>query len=119
MLGLPGIAVSQQSRAREMDFRLGERFDFDAAAAFTARLVERARRRAAAARARCSTSTSRPASPSGVEVTRLGKRIYRDALELVDEEDGRRRFRIYGDSPVHDDEPGTDLAAVARRPRSR
>ena len=51
--------------------------------------------------------------PDGVEVARLGKRIYQDALELVEEEDGRRRYRIYGDSPVHDDEPGTDLAAVA------
>ena len=40
VLGIPGIAVSQQSAAREMDFRLGDRFDFEAAAAFTARLVE-------------------------------------------------------------------------------
>src|SRR5213592_2128340 len=40
VLGVPGIAVSQQSKAREMDFRLGERFDFAEAAAFTARLVE-------------------------------------------------------------------------------
>ncbi len=36
-----------------------------------------------------------------------------DALELVEREDGRRRYHIYGDSPVHDDEQGTDLAAVA------
>ena len=28
VLGIPGIAVSQQSNAREMDFRLGSRFDF-------------------------------------------------------------------------------------------
>src|SRR3954454_19957498 len=40
VLGVPGIAVSQQSLAREMDFRLGERFDFTAAAAFVARMVE-------------------------------------------------------------------------------
>ena len=40
VLGLPAVAVSQQSAAREMDFRLGERFDFTAAAAFTARVVE-------------------------------------------------------------------------------
>ena len=49
-----------------------------------------------------------------MEVARLGKRIYRDALEQVgSDEEGRRRYRIYGDSPVHDDEAGTDLAAVA------
>src|SRR6187399_1446549 len=41
VLGIPGIAVSQQSQAREMDFRLGRSFDFTVAATFTARLVER------------------------------------------------------------------------------
>src|SRR5215211_8817817 len=40
VLGLPAIAVSQQSTAREMDFRLGKQFEFEAAAAFIARLVE-------------------------------------------------------------------------------
>ena len=39
VLGLPGIAVSQQSRARELDFRVGSAFDFEVAATFTARLV--------------------------------------------------------------------------------
>ena len=40
VLGIPGIAVSQQSARREMDFRLGEEFDFTVAADFTARIVE-------------------------------------------------------------------------------
>ena len=40
VLGLPGIAVSQQSYARELDFRIGSRFDFATAATFTARIVE-------------------------------------------------------------------------------
>jgi 5'-nucleotidase len=39
VLGIPGIAVSQQSNAREMDFRLGSRFGFERAAEFTARVV--------------------------------------------------------------------------------
>src|SRR6201988_2213029 len=39
VLGLPGIAVSQQSSARELDFRVGTGFDFTVAAAFTANLV--------------------------------------------------------------------------------
>src|SRR2546426_9086914 len=39
VLGLPGIAVSQQSKKREMDFRFGRDFDFDAAALFASRLV--------------------------------------------------------------------------------
>src|SRR5436190_12847781 len=39
VLGLPGIAVSQQSNALELDFVTGEGFEFGVAAAFTARLV--------------------------------------------------------------------------------
>jgi 5'-nucleotidase len=112
VLGIPGIAVSQQSNAREMDFRLGERFEFETAAAFTARLVEQLDDVPLAAGTLLNVNV--PAGePDGVEVTRLGKRVYRDQLTVVDEEDGRKRFRIYGDSPVHDDAPGTDLAAVA------
>src|SRR5216117_3679468 len=40
VLGVPGIAVSQQSRAGEMSFIPGTQFDFGTAALFTARLVE-------------------------------------------------------------------------------
>src|SRR5204863_5526634 len=39
VLGLPGIAVSQQSTARELDFRAGSGFQFEVAARFTSRLV--------------------------------------------------------------------------------
>ena len=41
MLGVPAIAVSQQSQKREMDFRLGREFDFSVAATFIARMVAR------------------------------------------------------------------------------
>jgi 5'-nucleotidase len=112
VLGVPGIAFSQQSLAREMDFRLGERFDFSIGAAFAARLVEQLDD--VPLPAGTLLNVNLPAGePDGVEVTRLGKRIYRDELRIVAEEEGRRRFSIYGDSPIHDDEPGTDLAAVA------
>ena len=53
VLGLPAIAVSQQSAAREMDFRLGREFDFDDARAVRRARRRGARRRAAARRARC------------------------------------------------------------------
>ena len=112
VLGVPGIAVSQQSIAREMDFRLGSRFAFGTAADFTARVVEEL------------TDVPLPegtllnvnvpaGDPEGVEVTRLGKRIYRDELQLeAQDEDGRRHYWIYGGDPDFHDEPGTDLAAV-------
>jgi 5'-nucleotidase len=112
MLGIPGIAVSQQSEARELDFRLGDRFEFAAAAAFTARIVEQLDDVPLPEGTLLNVNV--PAGDvKGVDVARLGKRIYRDDLELVEEADGRRRYRIYGDSPVHDDDEGTDLAAVS------
>ena len=114
VLGLPGIAVSQQSTALELDFRSGEGFDFQVAASFTARMVE----------ALCHTplpggtllNVNLPGGPpTGVEVARLGKRIYRDELSLVDEPSSRRRlYRIYGDASYEREETGTDLAAVAQ-----
>ena len=112
VLGLPAIAVSQQSGARALDFRFQGGFRFDAAASFVARLVERIE--------------DVPLPPStllninvpagdvnGVEVTRLGKRIYTDELKLETEEEHRRRYWVYGSDPGFHDEPGTDLAAVA------
>jgi 5'-nucleotidase len=52
--------------------------------------------------------------PQGVQVARLGKRVYRDELALVDEATGGRRlYRIYGDASYERDESGTDLEAVA------
>ena len=113
VLGIPGIAVSQQSLAREMDVRLGREFDFETAAAFTAQIVDRLDDVPLPEGTLLNINV--PAGDAdGVEVTRLGKRIYRDALEQVDsDEEGRKRFRIYGDAPIYQDEEGTDLAAVA------
>jgi 5'-nucleotidase len=117
VLGLPGIAVSQQSVSRELDFRVGFAFDFDVAASFTARLV------AELANVPLPQGTllniNVPgARPAGVTVARLGKRIYRDELALVDVDpahpnSGRRLYRIYGDASFERDETGTDLAAIA------
>jgi 5'-nucleotidase len=114
VLGLPAIAVSQQSLKREMDFRLGIEFAFDEAARFTARVVEELEDVPLPPSTLLNINV--PAGdPSGVDVARLGKRIYRDRLEPKDDdpETGRRRYFIYGAEPGFEDEPGTDLAAVA------
>jgi 5'-nucleotidase len=113
VLGLPGVAVSQQSSAGELDFRLSERFDFDVAARFAARVVEEIEDVPLPAGTLLNVNV--PAGdPDGVEVTRLGKRIYRDKLTLEDEAGGNRRlFRIYGQDIGYEEEEGTDLAAVA------
>jgi 5'/3'-nucleotidase len=120
VVGLPGIAVSQQSDAREMDFRLGSRFEFGTAAEFTARVVAELACTAGEAGGRIPLPSGTllnvnvPAGEvEGVEVTRLGKRIYRDELKLAaEDEDGGRRYWIYGADPGFHDEEGTDLAAV-------
>jgi 5'-nucleotidase len=113
ILGLPGIAISQQSSARELDFRSGEAFRFEAAAAFAARLV--AGLEDVPLPPGTLLNVNVPGiDPTGVEVARLGKRIYRDELSLVDRgSGGRRLYRIYGDASYERDETGTDLAAVA------
>ena len=112
VLGLPAIAVSQQSAAREMDFRLGDRVDFAGGARFIARVVEEIDDFPMAPGTLLNVNC--PAGDAGgVEVTRLGKRIYRDQLKLTDEQDDRRRYWIYGADPGFEDEQGTDLAAVA------
>jgi 5'-nucleotidase len=113
VLGLPGIAVSQQSVSRELDFRAGSGYDFEVAASFTARLVEELQHVPLPTGTLLNINVP-GARPEGVSVARLGKRIYRDELALVDEgAGGRRLYRIYGDASFERDETGTDLAAVA------
>jgi 5'-nucleotidase len=112
VLGLPAIAVSQQSGARALDFRFDGGFGFEVAAAFTARLVERIEDVPLPPRTLLNINV--PAGgPTGVQVTSLGKRIYRDELKLEAEEEAGRRYWIYGSDPGFEDEAGTDLAAVA------
>jgi 5'-nucleotidase len=115
VLGVPAIAVSQQSRGRSLDFRYEGGFDFEVAAGFVARLVERLEDVPMPQGTLLNVNV--PAGdPGGVEVTSLGKRIYRDELKVApheEKEPGRRRYWIYGTDPGFHDEPGTDLAAVA------
>ncbi len=113
VLGIPAVAFSQQSSGGGMGYVSG-RFDFSVAASFAARLV-----------ARLGTETmpettlinvNCPAGePTGIEVTKLGKRIYNDELKLVRERDenGRKHYEIYGFEPGHDEIEGTDLHAIA------
>ena len=114
VLGIPAIAISQQSGAREMDFRLGREFDFTVAAAFAAQLVSQVAKDPLPADTLLNVNCP-DGDPSGIEVTHLGKRLYNDELKLVDEDPdtGRRRFQIYGYEPSFEDEEGSDLSAIA------
>ena len=111
VLGIPAVAFSQQSAAGGLGYVSG-RFDFKVAAAFTAqlvsRLLEESMPEATLINVNCPSC-----EPKGVEVTKLGKRIYNDELKLVEEKDGRRHYEIYGWQPGYEEIEGTDLNAVA------
>jgi 5'-nucleotidase len=114
ILGVPAIAISLQSSKGEMGFMPGRTFDFSFAASLAARLVEKISEEPMPEGTLLNVNV--PAGePQGVEITKLGKRLYNDELKLVEEDsEGRRRYRIYGFEPSFEDEPGTDLAALAR-----
>ncbi len=115
ILGLPALAFSQQSQRREMNFRPGHDFDFSYSAPLAAELVSHVIEHGLPEGTLVNVNA--PAGePNGIEVARLGKRLYEDELKLVEESEsgGRKRYEIYGFEPSFEDEPGTDLAAVAR-----
>jgi 5'-nucleotidase len=113
MLGLPAIAVSIE---RPENWRLQEgEFHFVTVAAFTARMAEKLRENGLPGTILLNVNA--PNLPAGevrgAEVTRLGKRIYRDQLvEEPGEGDGHRRYHIYGDDPSYHVEEGTDFHAL-------
>jgi 5'-nucleotidase len=111
ILGLPAIAVSQQAGVGGMGYA-GREFDFTYSAGVAREVVRRVIDDGIAPSTLININC--PAGePEGIEIARLGKRLYDDELQLVEEEDGRRRYRIYGFEPSHEDQDGTDLNAVA------
>ena len=114
ILGIPAIAISQQSSKGQMGFAAGPGIEFTVAGTLAARLVEKIRSEPLPEGTLLNVNV--PAGePTGLEVTRLGKRLYDDELKLVEEDEkGRRSYRIYGFEPSFEDEPGTDLTAIAR-----
>lgn len=120
VLGIPAVALSQQSGPVDDSGSgtmgwFGREFAFDVSSRFAARLVEALIRDPMPAETLINVNF--PAGPpTGIEVTRLGKRLYNDELKQVDEDEGtgRRRYKIYGFEPSFEDLEGTDLAAIAR-----
>src|SRR5215472_7201216 len=104
--GVPAIAVS-----------LGDYLDWDFAyaAAFSARLALRVLREGIERDVLLNVNVprGRRADIHGVEVTRLGRREYRDELIRRKDPFGRDYFWIGGAPPGGLGEPGTDLHAVA------
>jgi len=105
MLGIPSIAVSLASWRGE---------HFDTAAAFVVRLVELTKQRGLPNE--CFLNVNVPDLPSdrieGVRVTKLGKRIYRDAIVEKTDPRGRNYYWIGGESPTFLRQEKTDFEAV-------
>lgn len=116
MLGIPGIAVSQQSRALDDDLDGAAPFQFEAAASFAAALLGELDGLPLPPRSLLNVNFP-GTEPQGVTVTRLGRRFYHDALELVEQSGPRRRsYHVYGQrAEAVGDFTGTDIAAVAAR----
>jgi 5'-nucleotidase len=112
LLGLPAIAVSQQSASGGTDFRDHHAFEFAHGAAFVARIVEEIDDvplpTGTLLNINCPFGEA-----AGVRIARLGKRIYRDELKLTSNGGaGRTQYWIYGQDPGFHEEDGTDFAAI-------
>ena len=112
ILGVPSVAVSQQAAIGGMGYA-GRQFEFDLCARVARevvkKLIENPLPPGSLININCPAGQAQ-----GIELTRLGKRLYDDELQLVEEDEaGRRRYQIYGFEPSHEDEEGTDLQAVA------
>jgi 5'-nucleotidase len=118
LVGIQGIAVSQQTVHGELGYPRESKYDYTTMKHFMRGFVQHMLEHPLP-----STDTvlnvNVPGIPTetieGVEVTTLGKRIYQDKWELQGEVDGRRHYSIYGDDPTHHDEEGTDIAAIGRK----
>jgi 5'-nucleotidase len=103
--GVPAIAISLADYYE---------WDFAYAGAFAARLASRVLREGLEADVLLNVNVprGRRAEIRGVQVTRLGRREYRDELIRRKDPFGRDYFWIGGGPPGGEGEPGTDLHAV-------
>ncbi len=107
--GIPAIAVSQE-------FVRGEPVDFSVAADVARRVAEIVLERGLPPDTFLNVnSPAHPAQvPPEIVVTRLGRRVYRDALVKRVDPRGQPYYWIGGDPPTGVPEPGTDVGALAR-----
>jgi 5'-nucleotidase len=108
VFGIPAIAASQDLHAECAG-------DLDFAAQVVAMLARRVL--ADALPANNFLNVNFPALPReqvrGIQVTRLGQRIYQDVLIRREDPKGRPYYWIGGDPPAGKPEPGTDVGALA------
>ncbi len=117
--GIPAIAVSQQTRLLELGYPKTGEFDYSGIHGFVPNIASYLLDHRSELLPGLLLNVNIPGVPleeiQGVEVGVLGRRIYRDKLELEREEGGMRHYSLYGDDPSHHEESGTDIAAIGRR----
>ena len=108
ILGIPAIAVSVGR---------GDAYYFEPVAGFTAKMAVKIidNHLPGTILLNINSPNLPPDRIAGAEVTRLGKRIYRDTLveEDGDGPPGRKHYKIYGDDPSYHKEEGTDFHAIS------
>jgi 5'-nucleotidase len=114
LLGWPAIAVSQQHMGDPDDQWDGRHYEFDAVCNFVPHLVPLITQNRFPRNVLLNVNApARPAhDPPRARVTRLGRRIYNDALVLEGTDGPRRRYTIYGERPGYHAQAGTDFAAL-------
>lgn len=109
VFGLPAIAASQE----ETDEQSG---DLEFAADVLAQLARQTLAHGLAQG--CLLNVNFPALPRsavrGIQVTRLGRRVYRDALVRRLDPRGRPYYWIGGEMPAGEPDDGTDIGALAQ-----
>lgn len=107
LLGIPSIAVSLVGNGR---------FDFEEPARIALRMARKVLEEGMLKDTLLNINI--PGVPKeeirGIRVTRMGKRIYGDAIVQKRDPRGRKYFWIGGNHLRHEDVPGSDLVAVSR-----
>jgi 5'-nucleotidase len=114
LLGWPAIAVSQQHLGAPDDRWDGRHYDFAAVCDFVPKLVPLVTEHRFPRPVLLNVNApARPThDPPRARVTRLGRRVYNDALVLEGTDGPRRRYTIYGEPPGYHPAPRTDFAAL-------
>ncbi len=111
LMGLPAIAVSQGALDGGLGFVAASGFDFGAGARFTARLLQAVMQHGLPPGLLLNVNV--PAGPKGARIAALGRRVYRDSLNVIEDRGREKVYRIYGADHSYDEQPGSDFEAVA------
>ena len=111
LLGLPAIAVSQGALDGGLGFVADAGFEFGDGARFTARLLQTVFEHGLPPGLLLNVNV--PAAPRGARIAALGRRIYRDSLNVIEDRGREKVYRIYGSEHTHDEQPGSDFETVA------